>query len=162
MNLTTLPENITNIYELYRPKATGGILSVAHGSVGLETKQGNIIVLHRTPDNHTHLSSYQEFKADQKVTIKSKRSYDPKIIERANQVLTNGKPYEALTNNCEHLVNYVLKGKTTSEQVKNAVIAAGLGYLLMDTLERPTKTKLIGAAFIGFTGFYLSKKKKLG
>ena len=84
MTLKALPDNITHIYELYRPKATGGILSVAHGSVGFETTNDDMIVLHRTPDNHTHLSSYQEFKAGQEVTIKSKRSYDPKIIERAN------------------------------------------------------------------------------
>lgn len=162
MTLKVLPDNITHVYELYRPKVTGGILSVAHGSVGFETTSGDIIVLHRTPDNHTHLSSYQEFKAGQEVTIKSKRTYNHEITERARQVLTNGKPYRALTNNCEHLVNFVLKGETTSEQVKNTVISAGLGYLLLDTLEKPTKTKLIGAGIIGLAGFYFSKKKKLG
>jgi nitrite reductase/ring-hydroxylating ferredoxin subunit len=130
--------------------------------VGFEDELGHIVVLHRTPANHTHLSSYKEFAAGQEVTHKSIiTDINDHYLERALIMLNNNQAYQALSNNCEHLSNFVLYGKVASEQVKGALASAGLGYLLLTALDKPAKTKVIGAILLGLGGVLISKSKKL-
>lgn len=158
----SLPNHPTYIYKLYRPKVSGGILSVAHAGVGFEDVSGNIAVLHRTPDNGTHISSYKDFSANQTVTktlIKS--SPDENIVKRAKYLLSNKREYAALTNNCEHLVSFVLCGRVNSEQVRNSLLAAGLSYGLLHFSEKTTTTKLLISSAIGLGALLLTKRSKL-
>lgn len=158
----TLPKDVVNIYELYRPKVSGGILSVAHAGVGFEESDGNITVLHRTPENGTHISSYQDFSANQ-IVNKSLVNLAAKqdILIRANYLQANNQGYKPLTHNCEHLVNYVLHGKVTSEQVKNSLVTAGVSYGLLHLVEKPTKQKLVISGLMGLFSLLLTKSKKL-
>ncbi|MGH7613063.1 MAG: hypothetical protein ACREMW_03335 [Gemmatimonadales bacterium] len=48
-------------------------------------------------------------------------------IRRIHQVLTGPtRPYDAVFNNCEHLVSYIETGIRTSPQIRNMAIAAGI------------------------------------
>jgi hypothetical protein len=161
MTLLALPNNIIRVYELYRPKVSGGILSVAHAGVGFEDQLGNVVVLHRTPGNNTHISRYEEFAAGQKVSIKATFKSNQNTIDRAHQLLINGKSYKALTNNCEHLVDFILGRKITSEQVVNTVTATLTTYGLLHLMKKSTKTKLGLAALFGASAFLITKRKKL-
>jgi len=159
-----LPLNPIQIRVLHRPKVGGGILSVAHAAVEFMYANGENHVLHRTPDNHTHVSSYEEFAAGQEVTAKV---IDPQnideLMQRANFTLAQGKSYSALFDNCEHLKSFVLFGKAESEQLKTALIGIGAGYLLSETAlkNQPWWLKLAVTAGLATFSLHLEKKSKL-
>lgn len=161
MTLLAIPDNTVRIYELYRSKVSGGILSVAHSGVGFEDVFGNIVVLHRTPDNNTHLSTEEDFSANQKVTVKGEFPADSSTLKRAQHILDHGQAYSALTNNCEHLVDFVLGREVKSEQVRNTVMAVLGTYSLGHLLKLPTKNKVIVAGVAGLFTLLMTKRKKL-
>jgi len=161
MTLLAIPKNTVRIYELYRSKVSGGVLSVAHAGVGFEDALGNKVVLHRTPDHNTHLSSQDDFSANQEVTIKRTLAANKNILERAQHVLDNGHAYAALTNNCEHLVDFVLGREIVSEQVRNTTIATLGAFGLLHLMEKPTKTILAVSGLVGVLTFLYTKKRKL-
>ncbi len=161
MTLLAIPKNTVRIYELYRTKVSGGVLSVAHAGVGFEDALGNKVVLHRTPDHNTHLSRQDDFAANQEVTIKRTLAANQNIIERAQHILDNGHAYAALTNNCEHLVDFVLGREIVSEQVRNTTIATLGTFGLLHLVKIPTKTKLITAGVAGILAFLYTKRRKL-
>ena len=48
-------------------------------------------------------------------------------VARIHQVLTGPvRPYDAVFNNCEHLVSYIETGTRMSPQIRNLAIAAGI------------------------------------
>jgi len=157
------PGNIVAVHELYRPKVSGGVLSVAHSGVGFEMADGNHVVLHRTPENHTHLSTYEEFRAGQNVTAREIQSNNlPAIVERAQTVIKVNGRY-GLFNNCEHLAGFVLRGEATSDQLKTAVIGSGFGYLLAQAVNKDMHPLAKVAVVIG-TGvlaLHVEKNSKL-
>lgn len=159
-----LPANPTQIRTLHRPKVGGGIFSVAHAAVEFIYADGESHVLHRTPDNHTHVSSYEEFAAGQEVTAKV---VDPQnidaLMQRANFTLIKNKQYSPVFSNCEHLKSFVLFGKAESEQLKSAVIGAGLGYLFSETVlkNQPWWIKLLTVTGATAGALHLEKKSKL-
>ena len=75
-------------------------------------------VLHNAPDKGEHLSSFEEFAQGKDVKYyspdESKRSY---ILGNAYKILNNPGSYNFFTNNCEHTVTKVTKGKAYSEQL---------------------------------------------
>jgi len=161
MTPLSISKNTVRIHELYRSKISGGVLSVAHAGVGFEDYLGNKVVLHRTPDRNTHLSSYSDFAANQEVTIKTTLAANKNIIERAQHILENGHTYAALTNNCEHLVDFVLGRKMASEQVRNTTITTLGSFGLFHLMDMPIKTQLIAAGLVGAFSFWYTKNRKL-
>lgn len=158
-----IPTNVVAVYELYRPKLSGGVLSVAHNGVSFELTDGSHVVLHRTPENHTHLSSYDEFSAGQNVTFQKIQSSNlSTIIERAQTTLKINSPY-GLFNNCEHLAGFVLRGEATSDQLKSALIGSGLTYLLVQVVDKDmhplAKAALVAAG--GALALQIEKNSKL-
>ena len=159
-----IPTNVVAVYELYRPKLSGGVLSVAHNGVGFELTDGNHVVLHRTPENHTHLSSYDEFSAGQNVTSQKIQSGNlSTIVERANAALKKNTAYGALFSNCEHLTGFVLRGEAASDQLKSALIGSGLTYLLAQVVNKDmhplAKAALVAAG--GALALHIEKNSKL-
>lgn len=158
------PGNIVAVHELYRPKVSGGVLSVAHSGVGFVMADGNHVVLHRTPENHTHLSTYEEFSAGQNVTSQKIQSSNLiAIVERANVALKKNTSYGALFNNCEHLAGVVLRGEATSDQLKAVVIGSGLGYLLAHAVNKdmPPLAKVALVAASGALALHIEKRSQL-
>ncbi|KZZ46656.1 hypothetical protein A3759_00540 [Thalassolituus sp. HI0120] len=159
-----LPSNPMQVRVLHRPKVGGGILSVAHAAIEFLYANSERYVLHRTPDNNTHISSYKDFAAGQEVTAKV---FDPQnidaLMQRANFTLTQGKSYSALFDNCEHLKSFVLFGETESEQLKSALIGGGGGALLAATLlkDKHWWVKLLAVTGGAAAALHLEKKSKL-
>ena len=95
--------------ELSRPKGL-----VTHYGIAFSDDR----VLEIVPDSVPRLVSIEKF-ADKK-PIRIRRSPEeerPSIFERALHLLQNPEEYRLLTNNCEHLKNFVLTGKSYSETV---------------------------------------------
>ena len=75
-------------------------------------------VLEIVPDSTPRLVTVEEFADGNPIWIRrSPEEERPYIVERAMHVLLNLKEYRYLTNNCEHLKNFVLTGKPYSETV---------------------------------------------
>lgn len=55
----------------------------------------------------------------------------PAILTRAWQAQANPRLYDAFSNNCQHLKNYVLTGEHYSESVRNLGVAAALLSLVV-------------------------------
>jgi hypothetical protein len=163
-SLEKLNQPITQVLELYRPKVAGiGFAEVAHAGVGFVLNTGETIVLHRTPDNGTHLSTLTEFSAGEKIsTLNTFEHSLEDITSRAKAIAIQAKDYRVF-NNCEHLKNLVLSGKPSSEQLNTALLSAGVGALFalgpLNESSKLTKTAaIVGASLFGL---WITKKKKL-
>jgi hypothetical protein len=158
------PNDITEIFELYRPKVSGiGLLSVAHAGIGLKKGNGEVIVLHRTPDHNTHISSYESFAAGQDVTINQCKNIDLDLVtQRAEAIHGQGDTYSVFKN-CEHLSNFVLHGTAESEQLKAALIGLGISSLIAVSLKNQSNWVKAAVLVSGTAAAVaLAKKKKIG
>jgi Lecithin retinol acyltransferase len=85
-------------------------------------------VIHSEKGNFVRTTSLSEFAAGEMVHI----LWAPQTWEQQNSALQrmhslDGKPYDLLIANCEHVVNWAVTGKSFSEQLaQGAVVAAGL------------------------------------
>jgi hypothetical protein len=159
-----LKANPTGIRILYREKIGGGLVSVAHTGIEFSYHSGESYVLHRTPDNHSHISSPEEFSAGEVVTSKEiVINENFQVIERANLILDKNDTYSPFFNNCEHLQSFVLKGEAKSEQLKSLLIGGGLTYLLCETAlkDQPGWVKGLVVLGGGLAALHLEKKSKL-
>lgn len=162
--LKQLPSNPIQIRVLHRPKVGGGILSVAHSGIEFMYASEVRYVLHRTPDNDTHLSSYNDFSAGQKVTSQKVATQNiPELMKRANSALNCDKSYSAVFENCEHLTSFVLYGRMESEQLKYAMIGVALGWIGTQVLfkDKPWWVKSAIIAGSGFLALNIKKTSKL-
>lgn len=88
-------------------------------------------VLEITPNSVPQIVSFEEFSGDKEVHIERSRDADrPVILERANRVLRNPARYHWLSNNCQHLKNFVLTGQHYSEDVRTLVMLTSMTLLL--------------------------------
>lgn len=115
--------------KISRPKMGG---TVRHIGVYL----GNNHVFHNSPEMGEHVSTFADFAAGQTVNI-DKRDPNVNLVQlnwRVEERLQNRKPYHWSDYNCEDAANYVLTGKTGSEQLQGwAAIAAGVALVAMLT-----------------------------
>lgn len=163
-HLKLQPEYITEVFEIYRRKtASTGIFSVAHAGVGFKLLDGSKWVLHRTPGNNTHISSYDDFLMGEVPTIRELIVDDmTAIIQRAKAIYGNSAQY-SIFKNCEHLKNFVLFGEAESEQLQKVLIGIGAGGLISQTLLKNQSpwVKLGFTALCGAIALNHEKQKKL-
>lgn len=88
-------------------------------------------VLEITPGLPPQLVSLIAFASGKPVTIhRSPDDERPAILARAWHVYYNQSEYRYLTNNCQHLKNYVVMGSTYSEGVRAVCLLLLLGISL--------------------------------
>uniref|UniRef100_A0A8C6RJU2 Phospholipase A and acyltransferase 3 n=1 Tax=Nannospalax galili TaxID=1026970 RepID=A0A8C6RJU2_NANGA len=84
------------------------------------------------------------------VNNKHDNKYSPlppsKIIQRAEELLGQEVLYKLTSENCEHFVNELRYGVSRSDQVRDAVMAAGIAG--------------VGLAVLGLIGVMFSRNKK--
>lgn len=135
-------ENITKGDILTRRKSL-----VTHYGVYI----GNDLVLDILPNQAKHgcrLVTFEEFSDGKAVSVIKCAPVDG-FENRINEVLARG--YELLSNNCEHIANYVARNQHVSRQVQAVVAGAALGALL--SKDSRWQGLLIG----GITGLALSQ-----
>ncbi len=79
------------------------------------------------------------------------------VLRRARQRL--GKPYNAITHNCEHTASFAQHGRTESPQLRatatKAALGLGLGYILVQSLSERPRYDARGRAHCRRTGRYV-------
>ena len=89
------------------------------------------LVLEIVPNSIPRLVSLDVFAAGKPVTIhRSSDNERTAILARAWRAYTNAKEYRYLTNNCQHLKNYVLTGNAYSEDVRSLFLLLLLGVCI--------------------------------
>lgn len=91
---------------------------------------GNDLVLDILPNQSKRgcrLVTFEEFSNGKAVSVVKCEPVDG-FEDRINEVLTLG--YQLLSNNCEHIANYVARNQRISKQVQAAVAGAAIGALL--------------------------------
>lgn len=107
-------------------------------------------VLHTRPGHGCEITTLEEFAAGHTIRALTTPITDG-FEERAKEVLNLG--YNLLSDNCQHIANYVAWGKYTSPQVKGALIGAVLLSVASDKGEWWQRA-LVGGAI----GVLLSRK----
>lgn len=145
--------------KVYRKKESG---LVAHAGLVLNFEHGEQLALHTNPNKNTHLSSIEEFSEGELLVKKDCIISTQAIVDRIKTRLFTDLKYSVF-NNCEHLVNEVLTGFPTSEQLKTSVIVSALGTVLVacKASNRNVPTLLFAALVFGGAGFYMEKQNQL-
>ena len=115
----------------------GDILSrrkglVMHKGVAL----GDGRVLHNTPFRGEHVSSEHDFRAGRRLYVERVDDVSrARALRRAE--LNRSRPYNLLTNNCEHTVSRVTDGRARSPQLRGWVLGAGLAAATFALTRHP-------------------------
>ncbi len=135
---------------------------VAHAGLILNFAQGGQIVLHSNPEKNTHLSTLEEFSDGEEIVVKGCISATQVIIDRVKSRLFTDLKYSVF-NNCEHLVNEILTGYPTSEQLKTSITVATVGTALVSckAINRNWLTLSIAFIGLGFLGLHVEKLNQL-
>jgi len=128
----------------------------------LNFEQGEQLVLHTNPDRNTHLSTIEEFSDGERLVIKECFSATQGVVERIQSRLFTDLKYSVF-NNCEHLVNEVLTGLPTSEQLKTSLPVSFIGTALIacKSANRNIQTLSVAALGFGLLGLYMEKQNQL-
>ena len=111
-------------------------------------------VFHIHPDTGVRCEDgISEYARGHDVTVRYFHNVDMGLIkQRMNEVLNSDMcHYDAVSNNCEHIMNYILTGDKHSDQLQAIVVgvaAVGLGALMSRALRKNGLTWL-GVAFLG-------------
>lgn len=99
-------------------------IGVVHKGVYL----GNGMVIHTSPGLGVCVVTLESFAMGHQIKIDNSTSVDESTLnERVDKVLNENCGYSILGNNCQHLVNYLLKGIKESPQLQIATISALTG-----------------------------------
>lgn len=82
---------------------------------------GNGLIFHNNPEKGEHISSIDEFSWGQPVRIMRILTGQELLgaLQRASQILSAPKRYDALTNNCEHTLSRALGKAQSSPQLQS-------------------------------------------
>lgn len=84
-------------------------------------------VFTNSPDNHEHLTSFEDFAQGQKVSVTPRvLPSTQELYQRVHTALNSGRKYDAIKNNCDHAESRVLTGIAESGQVLGWAAAAAL------------------------------------
>ena len=100
---------------------------VLHLGVQLQTG-----IAHIQPGRAVRITSMEEFSMGQSYRIIRRENVKHEgLMNRALELLEQKSPYQLLTNNCEHIANYILHGNKTSHQLQAFAVGIGAGGLLI-------------------------------
>ena len=152
-------QSLVSVTKVYRKKVCG---LVAHAGLMLNFEEGEKLVLHTNPERNTHLSTIEEFSDGEHLVIKECFNATQEVVERIQSRLFTDLKYSVF-NNCEHLVNEVLTGLPTSEQLKTSLTVSLVGTALVacKSANRNATTLIIAALVFGGIGLYLEKQNQL-
>ena len=92
-------------------------------------------ILHNTPWRGEHVSTEREFRAGRRLRV---TQVDPQARQRAQGGAGfHARRYNLFTNNCEHTVNRVTTGRSTSPQLQGWIAGAGVAVVAFAVLRHP-------------------------
>ncbi|MEQ3723106.1 lecithin retinol acyltransferase family protein [Alcanivorax sp.] len=113
--------------------------------LGVQLQNG---IAHIQPSRAVRITSMEQFSMGQSYRIIRRENVELEgLMERALELVGQNAPYQLLTNNCEHIANYILHGHKISPQLQACVIGIGAGVLL--TRKQDPWVKLLGVVATG-------------
>ena len=120
--------------------APGDVVSRRKGFVmhqGLVLADGRI--LHNSPFRGEHVVSESEFRAGKRLHVS--RTADPRLRRAAAAALPDTRRgYNVLTNNCEHTVSRVTRGRAESPQLRSWIAGIGIATVAFALTRHPGVT----------------------
>jgi hypothetical protein len=97
------------------------------------------VVLHNTPARGEHESTLAEFAAGQTITIKGRVRDVMTFMNRVWRKRQNLRPYDLVSNNCEHTISALTSDEPSSPQLRAwgivAVVAIAFAALMRSTAK---------------------------
>lgn len=88
------------------------------------------LVLTNTPSKGEHLCRWEEFSRGQEVAVHSSQHRNRQVLWlRMQQVLSQPRPYDLWTRNCEHTSNFILEGRAHSPQIQDLKAVGALSLI---------------------------------
>ena len=121
---------------------------------------GNERVLNNQTSRGITITSIEQFAGGKEIRVVSTNSDNqPLLVNRLAEIYSSDTKYNLITNNCEHLANYIVNGQKFSPQIQVAV----LGTLFGGILNSQTKNGhlllwIAGGALAGLLTYNLTKK----
>lgn len=116
---------------------------VLHLGVQLQTG-----IAHIQPGGTVRITSHDEFSMGQPYRIIRKENVEHDgLMDRVLELIGQNTAYQLLTNNCEHIANYITHGHRTSPQLR--ACAAGIGAGVFLTRKQDPWVKLLGVVVTG-------------
>lgn len=110
-------------YKVSRPPLNMPNAPKIHWGIAVEDPiWGHASVLHNTPGVGEHLGSLEEFAVGLPWQCELLQDSSA-VAERFNRVLNNPKPYDPLSNNCQHTATTVAEGKPRSPTLMLVLLA---------------------------------------
>lgn len=106
-------------------------------------------VLHNTPFQGEHVSSYDDFSKGKHVhhCRTESTAASSTDTERLREAINRGRRYNPFTNNCEHTVNRIVSGQARSSQLEGIAIGS-IGFIA--AIAGLALTRNFAVAAVGF------------
>lgn len=113
--------------------------------LGVQLQNG---IAHIQPGGAIRITSMEDFSMGQPYRIIRRENVEREgLMDRVLELIEQSSSYQLLTNNCEHIANYILHGSKTSHQLQAWAFGAGAGALFIRN-QNPW-VKLLGVAVTG-------------
>lgn len=121
---------------------------------------GNKSVLHNSPTTGVRITTIEEFSDKKPVKVKKVTSNNHnELIDRLNEILGQKHQYSLIGNNCEHIANYLLKGRGYSPQLQASIVGLLISGLLSHKAKGSNLYLLLSlGALAGLMTYNLSRK----
>ena len=112
-------------------------------------------VIHNSPDGNVKICSVEQYAEGKDIKVVSSRlsiEQAHQFQQRAKKILSQAKEYNLVSFNCEQFVSEILKGTSSSPQIKGAAIGGIAGILMASSLKsKHTLYLTLAGALLGCT-----------
>lgn len=131
---------------LYRSKSI-----VEHAGAYL----GNGTVIHNSPDGDVQICSVEEYSEGKAIKVVSSRlsiEQAQQFQQKAKEKMIQAKGYNLVNFNCEQFVSEILKGTSSSPQIKGAAVGGIAGVIMASSIKsKHTLYFILAGALLGCT-----------
>ena len=146
---------------MYSKLKFGDLLYCRNGiveHVGVYFGNGN--VLNNQASSGVTITSIEQFAGGKEIKVISTNSANqPLLAKRLSEIFESDTKYHLITNNCEHLANFIVNGQKFSPQIQATVIGTIIGGVLGNQSKNDHLIFwLAGGALVGLLTYNLTRK----
>lgn len=121
---------------------------------------GDNQVLHNQPSGGLKLTSFAEYSKSKSVkVVKVETSNIEQLTTRLEELMVDNGHYCLLSNNCEHIANYLIHGRKFSPQIQATALSAIAGLFISTQVQgKPLLKGLLWGGLAGILICNISRK----
>ncbi|HEY9029769.1 MAG TPA: lecithin retinol acyltransferase family protein [Kangiella sp.] len=121
---------------------------------------GNKSVLHNSPSRGARVTTFEEFADKRQVKVRKISNVNQaELVGRLSEILGQNERYSLLGNNCEHIANYLLKGRGYSPQLQATIVGLIIsGFLSYNSKSSNLYLSLALGAAAGLLTYNIGRK----